>query len=235
MKARQLFCVVVLCTSLARAQAPKLEPSNPDHTVPVVTFEFSFPGSDPGHFSIAVEPDGKAAFRADEIQAGSTPADPYLLKFVVSDPARTRIFQLARALNFFQGDFQYRGGERIANMGAKTLRYDENDKHYSTAYNYSTNPAIQELTRIFQNMAATLQFGYRLTYLHRFDKLGLDGELKLVEDWAKDNRLGELQVLEAPLRDIFNDYSVLNISRRRAERLLLIIKANASAHAAAPE
>ena len=57
---------------------------------------------------------------------------------------------------------------------------------------------MQELTAIFQNMSSTLEFGRRLEYFHRHQKLALEEELKRMEEMAKDKSLGEVQAV-API------------------------------------
>ncbi|MGB9103639.1 MAG: hypothetical protein WCC59_02675, partial [Terriglobales bacterium] len=184
---------------------------------------------------IAVEPDGKATYHADEVPAaaGAAPMQPYSQQFLVSDPTRARIFDLSAALQCFQGEFEYRGG-RIANMGAKTLKCAWADRETHTTYNYSTNPRLQELTTLFQNISNTMEYGRRLDYLHRYDKLGLEAELKSMEEQEKNKHLAELQAVAPQLERIVNDSSILNVTRHRAEHLLQVIKSNPAARAAAP-
>ncbi len=229
---------LIAFTATLSAQTPNLEPKQPTTPLPIVSFEFELPGSSPPHYSIAVEPDGKAAYRADEPPAGGAGAEqPYTLKFVVSEPTRARIFDLALALNCFRDNYEFRGGHsgRLANMGAKTLKCTYSDRQSQTTYNYSTNTRMQELATLFQNISKTLEYGHRLTYLHRFDKLGLDAELKSMEEQEKENHLAELQAVAPQLQNILNDSGVMNVTRRRAEHLLQVIKSNPAARAAAPQ
>jgi hypothetical protein len=216
------------------AQTPNLEPNQPgDKPVPQVAFDLVFPGVTPSHYSVAVQSTGRAAYRSDDLgtqgKQSSAAGEPYLLEFTVSEPTRTRIFQLAQQTNYFQGDFNYTK-TRVADTGTKTLSYSEgpansfdtptSGKRTQTVYNYSQNPAIQQLTSIFQQVSATLELGRRLAYLHRFDKLGLDAELKRAEEMENEQQLLELQAIAPTLRSIADDYSVLHIAREHAQHLL---------------
>ncbi len=217
-----LFAVLLLAV-----QTPVLHPNAPDETkLPVVSFDFVLPGADPGHYSLAIDSIGRAAYLSEDVPAaGAKPGEPYTVKYVISGPTRARIFQLAEALNHFHGDFEFHGG-KVANMGAKTFTWRNGDKQSSTTFNYSTNPRLQELTALFQEMATTFEHGRRLQYLLRFDKLGLDAELKAMQDDAGRNALPELQVLEPTLQKLAGDSALMHITRMRAQKLLAVIKSN---------
>lgn len=236
MVARMLAVLVMLAASCSPvgAQTPNLEPTHPNPSLPIISFEFALPGSNPPHYSIAVEPDGKASYRSDPLVGDNIAGEPYLQQFLVSEPTRKRIFALALALNCFRGNFEYHSG-RIANTGAKTLKCAYVDHQSQTTYNYSTNPKLQELATIFQDISTTLEFGRRLTYLHRYDKLGLEAELKSMQDQARNKRLGELQAVAPQLQQILNDQAIINVTRRRAEQLLQLIRSDPAARAAAPQ
>jgi hypothetical protein len=227
----KLTLIVLLATVCSWAQNSASPPDLPrDQRPPTVTFSFDLPGAQPGHYSITVASTGNASFQSDDgSPQGNVPAEPYMVKFIVSQPTAKRIFDLTQALNYFQGNFEFHN--RVANMGAKTLSYTDANKQTQTTFNYSANPQLQELTRVFQNLANSLEFGRRLDYLHRHDKLGLEAELKMMEEQAKGKNLAELQMDEGILRQISDDHSVMNISRKRADRLLQMI-ANTSAEQA---
>jgi hypothetical protein len=237
MAGRTLIAALILAafSCLGLAQTPNPEPKYAEPPVPIITFDFVLEGGTPPHYAIAVQTHGKASYRADEVPAADkAPLQPYFYLFLITEPTRLRIFELTRALNYFQGDFEYHGG-RIANMGIKTLTFKEGSRESHTSFNYTTNPRLQELTVIFQNMSNTLEYGRRLEYLHRFDKLGLEAELKSMEEAAKSKQLGELQVIAPMLQRLLDDSGVINVTRRRAEHLLQMIKSDPAARAAAPE
>jgi hypothetical protein len=54
----------------------------------------------------------------------------------------------------------------------------------------------------------------------RFDKLGLDRDLKSIVQLDRSNQLAELQVIAPTLERIANDETVMNIARQKARQLL---------------
>jgi hypothetical protein len=222
--ARKLLLLLLIVSGAMTllAQEPDLAPDPAKPQVATVNFDFVMPGARPEHYAITIASTGQVSYRSDAMPDHNGPfSDAYTLRFVASETTRARVFELAKALDYFQGDFEY-GTGKIANLGAKTLTFEDGTRHITTRYNYSLNPRMQELTRLFQDISYTLESGRRLEYLHRYDKLGLDSELKNMEDAAKDGSLAELQVVRPILQQISSDYAVMNVARRRAERLLAL-------------
>ena len=108
----------------------------------------------------------------------------------------------------------------VASTGKKTLTYFDPVRHFTTTYDYSENKAIQEITNIFLGISNTIEHGRKLSLLRRFDKLGLEDELKGMENAAESHSLAELQIIAPTLKSIADDTTVLNIARQRAKRLL---------------
>jgi hypothetical protein len=185
-----------------------------------ITFTFDFPGSQPDHYVITVFSDGGGSYDSNgKLSPESEPSDPVRLDFAISQPTFTQIFELAKRARYFEGDLETKK-RGLASTGTKTLTYSDAHNSTQATYNYSPIAAVQELTSLFQNLATTLEFGRRLEYYHRYQKLALDDELKRMEEMAKQNSLAELAVVAPILQQIANDSSVINPVRARAQRLL---------------
>ena len=185
-----------------------------------VTFTLDFPNSSPEHYSIEVHSDGHAHFESSgKISETSDERDNYETDFVFSDAVRDRIFDLAGQAHYFAGKVDS-GNKKIAFTGAKKLVYKDAQKTSAAEYNYSNVPTIQQLTALFQGLAATLEYGRRLTHYHRYQKLALDDESKRMEDQARRGELLEVQAVKPILQDIYDDTSVMNLVRARAKRIM---------------
>lgn len=185
-----------------------------------ITFSLDFPNSSPEHYSIAVQSDGHAHYESTgKISADSDARDDYETDFTFSDATRARIFELAAQAHYFSGKVDS-GNKKLAFTGAKKLVYKDGQRSSSADYNYSPQPPVQQLTTLFQSLAATMEFGRRMTYFHRYQKLALDDELKRMEDQAKHGELAELQAVSPVLKEIYDDTSVINVVRARAHRIM---------------
>jgi hypothetical protein len=185
-----------------------------------VTFSLDFPASDPEHYSISVDSDGRAKYDSSaRISADSQDRESYRTEFQFSPGNRARIFALAGQAGYFAGKIDS-GNHKIAFTGTKKLTYRDAGRTSTAEFNYSSLAPVQQLTVLFQSVATTMEFGRRLAHYHRYQKLALDEELTRMEVQAQENQLAELQAIEPVLREIFDDISVMNVVRARAQRLI---------------
>ena len=190
------------------------------HSSATVGFTLDFPGANPSHYQISVGENGNGSYSSDgQLDQQSEPADPTPLPFTLSEEIRSQIFDLAQRAHYFTGKVDS-GRKNIANTGAKTLSYQDEHRNTKATYNYSPVASVQQLTSIFQGLSTALEFGRRLSYFHKYEKLALEEDLKRMEELQKEGSLGDVQALASVLNEIANDSSVINVTRARARRLL---------------
>jgi hypothetical protein len=231
---RRSLHIVCLLGSLALALSGAAQ--NPDPVenppIPTVTFNCLWEAATPQLYTITARSTGSARYvSSNPVRTSDDPAqaaDPdYTLEFTLSSPGAAKVFDLAKQAKYFDGDFDYKK-HGVANTGAKTLTYADLARHFQTTYNWSENAAIDQLTSFFQGISGTIEHGRKLQFLHRYDKLGLEAQLKGMEDEAQSHYLAELQIIAPVLESIANDSGVMNIARQRARRLLQRAKAEAA-------
>ena len=201
-----LFCAVAVAESGSRSAT--------------VSFSLDFPGANPGHYDITVGEDGHGSYSSNgQLNKDAEPADRAPLPFTLSDKIREQIFDLARRAHYFTGKVDS-GNKKLANTGVKVLTYKSENQNSQATYNYSPAAPVQQLTAIFQGLSTTLEFGRRLSYFWKYQKLALDEDLKRMEEMQKEGNLGDIQAIAPVLNGIAEDPSVINVSRARALRLL---------------
>lgn len=226
MKHRVIFlaALLILLSSPVLAQNADTIPDYP--AVATVRFECFWEPATPQDYVLTVQSSGGSRYLSRNPSRSSQPqgqgGDPdFQLDFTLSPSSQTKIFKLAEQTNFFNGNFDYTK-HRVASTGNKTLIYADSSRHFETKYDYSENPSIDQLTQLFQGISSTIEHGRRLQFLRRFDKLGLEAELKAMEDMAEKHYLAEMQVIAPTLAAIADDPAILNIARQRARRLLAL-------------
>ncbi len=242
MLAAMMLAAILLAMTVTPLLAQQAE-SGPASAV--ITFTLDFPNSEPSHYSISVRADGHSTYHCpaktaqtstDNDSNGSQNSKNYSnnndngndeelydAEFEMSPANRQRIFDWARQTKYFAAKIDS-GNSKLAFTGDKTLSYQDGPRHSTASYNYSTLPAVQQLTALFESMANTLDHGRRLVYYHRYQKLALDDELKQMETEAQSHDLSEIQAIAPVLQNILDDTSVMNVVRARAQRLLEMAK-----------
>ena len=211
---------LLVCLALCLACLPLGGAEAPQSAVPTVTFTCDFPHSEPDHYVISVSDDGKGSYDSDsKLSPEAEAEDAFHSDFTVSQAGRARVFDLARRANYFEGEVDSKK-KNLASTGTKTLTYKDAQKNTHASYNYSPVASVEELTAFFQALSTTLEFGHRLDYYLRYQKLALDEELKKMEEMSNSHQLEEISAVAPVLQKILDDPTVINVVRARAQRLL---------------
>ncbi len=187
--------------------------------IATVTFTIDFPQSDPAHYSIAVDASGHAHYECTGRVVQDSEVQTYRSEFEVAAASREKIFAWTKQAQYFAGKIDS-GNRKLAFTGTKILTYRDGERNNTEQYDYSNLAPVRQLTTLFQTMAATQEYGHRLAYYHRYQKLALDEELKHMEVQAKNNELSDLEGVAPVLQEILEDTSVMNVVRARAQELL---------------
>jgi hypothetical protein len=179
-----------------------------------LTFQRIFKGSTPEFVQITVRSDSDAA--TYEIRQLSE--DPGASPFQVGEAIRAKMFALADKLNDFQGlDLDVH--RKIAYLGEKTFRWEQDGKVYETKFNYTLNPTAAQLLQIFEGLARQQELVDLLARSLRYDRLGVNDALLQVESDFNRGLLPEPQRLLSLLDQIGGDGRLVDIARDRARSL----------------
>ncbi len=207
--------IAALLFLLSAFALPQTQPQ-----APTLTFTLDFPGSQPDHYSIRLDSDGQGQYESrSKLSDESDDEDSFKYDFKISAATSQKMFALAARAKYFSKDVDSHR-KNMAFTGKKTLAYQDAQRSGESTYNFSADPAVQQLTSLFQNLSATLEFGHRLEYDHRYQKTALEEELKRLEETEQSNLVIELSAIATVLQQIVNDSSVMNVSRARAQRIL---------------
>lgn len=209
------FFLLALLAVIAR---PQLRAQAADPKSATIKFEREWEDYTPQAVSITVTLNGHTKYSSHTAAKPPEEADDYETEFDLSPTSTGKLFRNAEQVNFFDGDFDFKK-HAVASTGKKTLTYSGPDHHGSATYDYSENKAIQEITNLLAGVSATIEAGRKIKFTYKFDKLGLEDQLKGMESAAQSHNLVELHLISPLLETIAGDTSVLNIARQRAKRL----------------
>jgi hypothetical protein len=196
----------VLCVSavnLFAADAPK------------ITYSKSFPKSVPAYVEISVGKDGHSEYK-------EAPDDESPLKFQLSDTETAQIFELADRLGRFSRPLE--SNLKVAFTGTKTFRWEDGSDKREVKFNYSLDPAAQQLWDWFERITESELNLVTLERAAKFDKLGVNQALLNLEASRDRNRLVAAPQFLPLLDRIVKNESYLHMARERAASLAEAIR-----------
>jgi hypothetical protein len=215
-----LRLVITLIILLAILPSLHAQQTAPAKDVPNVTFKLNWNQGRPWvDYTITVSENGATHFTGTSNPAENAGDEAFQQDFTMTEANRRKIFDLAKATNYFEGQFETKQ-KNIAKTGTKTLEYHSPTVNNSVSFNHSPNPHVQQLTKLFQSIATTLDYGRKLSFQYRFDKLGMDACLQQLTDLQAGGFVEELQAIEPILRKIADDPNLMHIARTQAKQLL---------------
>ncbi len=200
----KFLALLLTVASLAATAAPRL------------TYSKSFPGSTPAFIEITVEKNGAGEYKED-------PKDENPLKFQLTDSEINQFFALADKLDHFSRPLE--SGLKVANMGMKTLRYEDGGRTGESRFNYSEDMDARALTDMFECIADTERGFIELERAVRFDKLGVQNAILRIEVIRDQKRLISPEQFLPLLDRVTKNESFLHIARDRAAALAEGIRA----------
>ncbi len=197
---------------LALAVVPLVAGAEP----PRLIFSKSFPGSSPAYVEITLDRSGNASYKeaADDDQP---------IKFQVADSDVSAIFGLADKLGHFNHPLE--SPLKVAFMGAKTFRFENGADKQEVKFNYSEDPDAQALLDWFERISETEQHVINLERTVKYDKLGVNEALLLVQISLDHKRLVAPQQLLPLLDRVVKNDSYMHIARERAAAVAEAIRA----------
>lgn len=184
---------------------------------PRVSFSKSFPGSTPAYVEIAIDRAGNAQYK-------EAPADDQPLKFQLPESDTNQIFDLAEKLGRFNHPLE--APVKVAFMGMKTFRFESDAGKHEVKFNYSEDLDAQALLDWFERISETEQYLMSLERAAKYDKLGVNQALLLVQASYERKRLVAPRQLLPMLDRVAKNETFMHMARERAAELADAIRAS---------
>jgi hypothetical protein len=186
---------------------------------PSITFSKSFPGSLPAFFSITVARSGEATYNESEDPDNAE-------KFQLEPGATNEIFDLAERLDHFKKPLE--SGLKVANMGMKTLRWEEGGDRGEAKFNYSASEDAKLLSERFERIGESLRTLLELRRAARHDRLGVNAAVLQIQSLWNNRRLVATAQFLPLLDQVAKDEAYIHMARERAAQIADAIRAAAS-------
>jgi hypothetical protein len=182
---------------------------------PRIVYTKSFPGSMPAYVEIGIERSGDATYKeaADD--------DPETFK--LDSQSTAEIFNLADRLGHFKTPLE--SGLKVANMGAKTFRWEDGDQKSEVKFNYSLDENAKTLHDWFERITESERLLAVLRRAVRHDRLGVnDAVLNIQSSWVRKRLAAPEQFLPL-LEQVAGNEAYIHMARERAAELIDAIHA----------
>jgi hypothetical protein len=197
-----------------------------------IVYHFDRPGLPVPSYTFTVHEDGSGTFhatleplRAEGMGVAPAPATETTVPIILTAGTTAKLFEEVRGTDHFRNRCESKA-KNVADTGSKTIDYDGPDGHASCTFNYTENKALKSITETFAAITETLEFGRRMEYDHRYDRLGLDAEMTLLVAAVKDKSALEVQTIAPTLKSIAMDGAVIERVRVAAGKLLQMAESN---------
>jgi hypothetical protein len=184
----------------------------------IITYRKVFKGSTPESVELIIRETGKCTYDIRQLAE-----DPKAQEFEVGQPIREKIFSLAKELNYFK-NLDLDTHRKIANLGAKTFRYEKEGTANEVTYNYTVNTPASQLQQIFEGLSYQQDYMQTLARTLKYDRLGLYDVLGFLEADLDNGVIPEPEHLLPLLEQISNDTHVIEIARSRARAITTRIR-----------
>jgi hypothetical protein len=184
---------------------------------PRLFYSKSFPHSSPEYVEILIEHNGEALYK-------EAVDDNHPLKFQLPENDIKELFDLTEKLGNFGRPLE--APVKVAFMGMKTFRFENGSEKKEVKFNYSDDADARLLLDSFERMAETEQLLIHLERAAKYDKLGVDRALLLIQSAYDHKRLVAPQQLLPMLDRIAKNETYMHMDRERAAGLGDAIRAS---------
>jgi hypothetical protein len=193
---------------------------------PKLVFTKSFPGSVPAYVEITVEKSGNTVYK-------EAPDDNNPITIQLDKADSDAMFALVDKLDHFSNPIE--SPLKVAFMGKKTFRYDDGQpdtKPQEVQFNYSSDPNAVALLDWFERIAETERGFIELERTVKYDKLGVQNALLLIQVSRDQKRLVYPQQFLPLLDRVVKNESYMHMARERAAAFADEIRASSPSAAA---
>jgi hypothetical protein len=179
-----------------------------------LTYSRTFKGSTPEYLLITVDSKGLGAFEGHKLDEAQSSRP-----FQLSAGTTERIFALAGQLHNFQS-VDLDSHKKVANLGQKTLTYQQGEDVNRVVFNYTENRIARELVDIFEAVGAVEEHIAGLEFGMKYDPLGLPQELLQIQIELNNKSLADPEMLLPTLEKIAHGSRFLHLAQVRAQQII---------------
>jgi hypothetical protein len=179
-----------------------------------LTYSRTFKGSTPEYLLITVDSKGSGTYEGHKLDEAQSPR---LLQLSAGTTAR--IFALAGQLHNFQS-VDLESHKKVANLGEKTLTYQQGEDVNRVVFNYTENRIARELVDLLEAVGTVEEHIAALEFEMKYDPLVLSQELLQIQIELNSKSLADPEMLIPTLEKIAHGSRFLHLAQVRAQQII---------------
>jgi hypothetical protein len=196
------------------AQDPGSDPPKASAPTARITYTRTLAGSSPEYLAVSVNADGSGSYVGRRLDESAHPR-PLRLSAVTTQ----RLFALVTQLHNLRS-VDLDSHKRVANLGLKTLTYENGEEKNRVEFNFTQERAGRELMDLFEGVANVEEQVDLLEYAIKYDPLGLPQQLLAIQIALNHNELVDPQLMIPPLQEISSNPRFMHLAQVRAQDIL---------------
>jgi len=130
---------------------------------------------------------------------------------------------------FLRADFLNEGKDfvsprKVANMGLKTIRFENGSHAREVTFNYTEDKALQEIVDFFENLCQQEKALFEMNLALKYDRLGIPKRLDELDKSLTAKRIVDPGRFAPVLEKIYEDQQLMNLARTEAKKILTKIE-----------
>jgi hypothetical protein len=179
-----------------------------------LTYSRTFKGSTPEYLLITVDSKGSGTYEGHKLDEAQSPRP-----FQLSAGTTERIFALTGQLHNFQS-VDLESHKKVANLGEKTLTYQQGEDVNRVVFNYTENRIAGELVDLLEAVGTVQEHIAALEFEMKYDPLGLSQELLQIQIELNSKSLADPEMLLPTLEKIAHGSRFLHLAQVRAQQII---------------
>jgi hypothetical protein len=167
--------------------------------------------------SYAVELDEKGS---GKFQFKAKDQDLVEVSLVLKPSTIDFLLSLFQQVDFLNESKDFVSGRKVADMGMKTIRFENGSNKREVTFNYTEDKTLQQIVNFFENLCQQERSLFEIDLALKYDRLGIPKKLDELEKNLSAKRIVAPERFAPILEKIYQDESLINYSRTEAKKIL---------------
>jgi hypothetical protein len=142
------------------------------------------------------------------------------LGFMLKQSTVESLLSMFTQADFLNESINFVSSRKVADMGMKTICFENGSRKREVTFNYTENRNLQEIVNFFENLCQQEKSLSAIDLALKYDRLGIPKKLDELERNLAAKRIVAPERFAPVLERIYRDESLMNLARTEAKKIL---------------